>query len=196
VTTSRSRARRAPCAGDYARRALTAQIPPRARTLTRTAKFAFPALHEKSDRPTAARFLRDLIPAVPYRVRSVLTDTGLQLTDLPRIRKGQIARHRPHPFEEICRAAPSTAQPNHPWTNGQVEPMSRALKEATVERYYYATNDQARSHVADFVTAYNFGRRLETLKGLSPYEYICGIWAKEPNRFTVDPIRQMPGLNT
>ena len=167
--------------------------------IDRTAKFAFVALHEKADRPTAARFLKDLISAVPYRVHIVLTDNGLQFTDLPRIRKGQIARHRPHPFEEICRAngiEHRLTKPNHPWTNGQVERMNRTLKEATVKRYYYETHEQLRSHLADFVTAYNFGRRLKTLKGLSPYEYICGIWAKQPGRFTLNPIHQMPGLNT
>lgn len=122
---------------------------------------------EKSDRPTAARFLGDLISAVTYRVHTVLTDNGLQLTDLPRICNGEIARHLFHPFDEIW--------PNHPWTNRQVERMNRTLKEATVKRYYYETHGQLRSHLSDFVTAYNFGRRLKTLKGLSSYEYICGI---------------------
>jgi transposase InsO family protein len=88
--------------------------------------------------------------------------------------------------------APATIMPD----NGQVERMNRTLKEATVKRYYYATHGQLRSHLSDFVTAYNFGRKLKTLKGLSPYEYICGIWKKEPNRFTLDPTHQMPGLNT
>jgi transposase InsO family protein len=167
--------------------------------IDRTAKFAFVALQEKADRPTAARFLKDLISAVPYRVHTVLTDNGLQFTDLPPIRKGQIARHRLHPFEEICRAngiEHRLTKPNHPWTNGQVERMNRTLKEATVKRYYYETHNQLRSHLADFVTAYNFGRRLKTLKGISPYEYICRQWAKEPGRFTLNPIHQMPGLNT
>jgi transposase InsO family protein len=156
-------------------------------------------LLEKSDRPTAARFLTDLISAVPYRVHIVLTDNGLQFTDPPRIRNGQIARHRFHPFEEICRAngvEHRLTKPNHPWTNGQVERMNRTLKEATVKRYYYETHSQLRSHLADFVTAYNFSRRLKTLNGLSPHEYICGIWKKEPDRFALDPTHQMPGLNT
>ncbi|TAY77429.1 IS481 family transposase, partial [Rhizobium ruizarguesonis] len=42
---------------------------------------------------------------------------------------------------------------------------------------------------------YNFGRRLKTLKGLTPYEFICKRWTLEPDRFTIDPIHQMPGLN-
>lgn len=49
--------------------------------------------------------------------------------------------------------------------------------------------------LADFLDAYNFARRLKTLNGLTPYEYICKIWTSEPQRFIVDPIHQMPGLN-
>jgi transposase InsO family protein len=167
--------------------------------IDRTSKFAFVALHERADRPTAARFLEALIAAVPYRLHTVLTDNGLQFTDLPRIREGRTARYRVHPFGEICRANRidhRLTKPNHPWTNGQVERMNRTLKEATVKRYYYETHDQLRSHIADFVSAYNFARRLKTLKGLTPYQHICQAWTKQRDRFTLDPIHQMPGLNT
>ena len=47
-----------------------------------------------------------------------------------------------------------------------------------------------------FMAAYNFARRLKTLNGLTPYEYICKIWTSEPDRFILNPIHQMPGLNT
>jgi len=167
--------------------------------IDRTSKFAFVALHEKADRPTAVRFLEALIAAVPYRLHTVLTDNGIQFADLPRNRDGWTAFYRVHRFDQICRAngiEHRLTKPNHPWTNGQVERMNRTLKEATVNRYHYETHDQLRSHLADFVTAYNFGRRLKSLKGLSPYEYICETWTKEPDRFTLDPFHQMPGLNS
>ena len=79
--------------------------------------------------------------------------------------------------------------------NGQVERMNRTIKEATVKRFSYETHKRLRSHLADFVAAYNFAKRLKTLKGLTPYEYICKAWTKEPEHFTLDPIHQMPGLN-
>ncbi|HUZ97375.1 MAG TPA: IS481 family transposase, partial [Edaphobacter sp.] len=44
--------------------------------------------------------------------------------------------------------------------------------------------------------AYNFARRLKTLKGLTPYEYLCKLWTQTPDRFNLNPIHQMPGLNT
>jgi transposase InsO family protein len=53
----------------------------------------------------------------------------------------------------------------HPWTKGQIERMNRTLKEATVQRYHYDSHQQLEVHLADFVSAYNFGRRLKTLRG-------------------------------
>ena len=73
--------------------------------------------------------------------------------------------------------------------------MNRTIKDATVRRYYYDSHDQLRQHLADFVSAYNFARRLKTLKGLTPYEFICKTWLKEPKRFKSDPVHQMSGLN-
>ena len=151
--------------------------------IDRTSKFAFVALHEKADRPTSARFLEALIAAVPYRVHTVLTDNGIQFADLPKNRDGWTARYRVHRFDQICRAnhiEHRLTKPHHPWTNGQVERMNRTLKEATVNRYHYDCHEQLRAHLADFITAYNFARRLKILKGLSPYEYICNAWTKEP----------------
>ena len=51
--------------------------------------------------------------------------------------------------------------------------MNRTIKDATVKRYFYETHDQLRAHLGNFVDAYNFARRLNTLKGLTPYEFIC-----------------------
>ncbi|TVR07008.1 MAG: hypothetical protein EA385_14055, partial [Salinarimonadaceae bacterium] len=105
---------------------------------------------------------------------------------------------RCHSFELACAELDiqhRLTKPRHPWTNGQVERMNRTIKEATVKRFHYDNHDQLRQHLADFVAAYNYGRRLKTLKGLTPYEFICKQWAAEPTRFRLDPLHQMPGLN-
>jgi hypothetical protein len=46
--------------------------------------------------------------------------------------------------------------------------MNRTIKDATVKRYFYDTHDQLRAHLQNFVDAYNFARRLKTLRGLTP----------------------------
>jgi hypothetical protein len=48
--------------------------------------------------------------------------------------------------------------------------MNRTIKDATVKRFHYDTHDQLRSPLADFVSAYNFAKRLKTLKSLTPYD--------------------------
>jgi hypothetical protein len=74
--------------------------------------------------------------------------------------------------------------------------MNRTIKEATGKRCPDDDHAQLETHLDDFVAAYNFGRCLKTLKGLTPYEYICKIWTTEPDRFTLNPIHQSPGSNT
>ncbi len=74
--------------------------------------------------------------------------------------------------------------------------MNRTIKEATVKRFHYEGHEQLRQHLADFIDAYNFGRRLKTLKGLTPYEFICKQWTSEPKHFRIDPLHQILGLNT
>ena len=51
--------------------------------------------------------------------------------------------------------------------------MNRTIKDATVKRYHYDSHDQLRAHLALFADAYNHARRLKTLRGLTPYEFIC-----------------------
>lgn len=77
-----------------------------------------------------------------------------------------------------------------------VERMNRTIKEATVKRFHCDSHDQLRTRLADFMAACNFARRLKTLRGLTPCEYVCKVRTSEPDKFILNPIRQMPGLNT
>jgi len=46
------------------------------------------------------------------------------------------------------------------------------------------------------MAAYNFGRRLKTLNGLTPYEYVYKIWTSEPEKFITNPNHQIKVLKT
>jgi transposase InsO family protein len=141
--------------------------------------------------------LDELIEAIPYKINVVLTDNGIQFADLPKNRSGPTATWRRHPFDRACHRhgiEHRLTKTNHPWTNGQVERMNRTLKEATVQRYYYESHEQLRAHLADFLAAYNFAKRLKTLRGLTPHEYVCKIWTEDPGCFRLDPIHHTTGL--
>lgn len=162
--------------------------------IDRTSKFAFVRLEVKAGKMVAAQFLRDLIVAVPYKIHTILTDNGVQFTN----RKKDAGAFQ-HIFDRVCQEHGidhRLTKVNHPWTNGQVERMNRTIKDATVKRYHYDSHNQLRSHLRDFISAYNFARRLKTLRGLTPYEYICKTWTSEPQSFRLDPTHQMPGLNS
>jgi transposase-like protein len=167
--------------------------------IDRTSKFAFAQLAEKANRVTAAAFLMALIEAVPYKIHTVLTDNGIQFTFPPRYADGPTARYITHMFDMRCREngiEHRLTKPNHPWTNGQVERMNRTLKEATVRRYHYESHSQLREHLAAFLAAYNFAKRLKSLRGLTPYEYISKCWTENPDQFRLNPFHHMPGLNS
>ncbi|MGA7323848.1 MAG: IS481 family transposase [Rhodomicrobium sp.] len=176
--------------------------------IDRTSKFAFAQLHEKATRAVAADFLRALIAVAPYKIHTVLTDNGTHFTtpgnvcSMARELKECLVRGElvwAHAFELACAAAGidhRLTKPKHPWTNGQVERMNRTLKEATVRRYHYENHHQLRGHLDTFLAAYNFAKRLKTLRGLTPYEYICKCWTQNPDQFRLNPIQHMPGLNT
>ena len=134
---------------------------------------------------------------MPYRIHTVLTDNGIQFTASRRRLDardigpcGRERAFRAHTFDRVCDEhgiEHRLTKANHPWTNGQVERMNRTLKDATVKRYHYDSHDQLRAHLALFVDAYNHARRLKTLRGLTPYEFICQAWTREPDRFRLDP---------
>jgi transposase InsO family protein len=161
--------------------------------IDRTSKFAYAELHPKATRLIAKEFLSNLVAAVPYTIHTILTDNGIQFAK----RQGT-ETYWDIPFDRLCtdhHIEHRLTQVCHPWTNGQVERMNRTIKEATVKRYYYQSHDQLKSHLQTFLMAYNFARRLKTLKGLTPYEYVCKIWTKEPERFKINPAQHTVGLN-
>lgn len=71
-----------------------------------------------------------------------------------------------------------------------------SLRAHIVKHFHYDDHEQLPQYLANFIDAYNFDRRLKTLKGLTPYEFICKQWTSEPKRFRIDPIHQMRGLNS
>ncbi len=161
------------------------------RPIFRSVQFAFVQLVKKTGRTSASAFLEASIAAVPYKIHTVLTDNGIQFTFPLRYTDGPTAKYMTHMFDMRCRENGidhRLTKIKHPWTNGQVERMNRTIKEATVKRYHYDRHDQLETHLSDFSNAYNYGRRLKTLKGLTPFEYISKIWTEDPNRFKLNPL--------
>jgi transposase InsO family protein len=92
--------------------------------IDRTSKFAYTASHDNSNKEISTAFLCNLIEAVPYKIRTILTDNGSQLCHPPRYRHGLTAQWTAHMFDLFCHEQcieHRLTKPKHPWTNGQVE---------------------------------------------------------------------------
>ena len=166
--------------------------------IDRTSKFVVAKLFNRATTESAKVFLQTVIATVPYQIHTVLTDNGIQFADLPKNRNGMTATFRGHPFDRVCFANSiehRLTKPNHPWTNGQVERMNRTIKEATVNRYFYQNQEQLEQHLDAFISAYNFAKRLKTLNGFTPYQFIVKSWAENPQLFHTDPSHLNLGLD-
>jgi transposase len=123
----------------------------------------------------------------------VLTDPGIQFTN------GQQAQdacnHIVARVSEEHAIAHRRTTTHHPRTNGQVERMNRTLKEATVTTYDDQTHQRLKEHLHACLMADNCAKRLKTLRELTPDEYLCHCWQKEPKRFTSNPYHPTVGLN-
>ena len=162
--------------------------------IDRTGKFAFAKLVAKAGKLAAAICLREVIEARPYRVHTVLTASGVEVTKRARDRHAM-----QHAFGRVCDAHGIAHRPTkvtHPWTNAQVGRMTGTITDATVKRSHYGSHDQLRIHLTDFVAAYDFARRLTTRRGLRPYEHIVKCWTEAPYRFKINLSHHMPGLGT
>ena len=176
--------------------------------IDQTSKFAYVELHEKSTGAIAAQFLETVIEKVPYAIHTVLTDNGSQFTN-PRKPKVSAKENESSDlkiskgvkckaFDAVClknNIEHKLTLPYHFWTNGQVERMNRTIKEATVKKYYYETHEKLKDHLQSFIEAYNFGKRLKALKGLTVFDYINKCWNEEPERFKFNPRHMFADLN-
>ena len=160
--------------------------------IDRTSKLAFAELHPAATALVAADFWRRVVAAVPYQIVKVLTNNGVQFTQLPHRR-----RFEPHLFDAVCLEhgiEHRCTRVAHPWTNGQVERLNRTLKEATIRRYHYRNEAELNTHLQSFLRAYNGGKRLKKLRGKTPYEFVCAEYAQNPGIFIRSPAHDFPGL--
>ncbi|MEJ2410096.1 MAG: IS481 family transposase [Novosphingobium sp.] len=161
----------------------------------RTSKLVFARIYRRATKLIAASFLKALIRTIPYKIHTILTDNGVQFIQRERGAKGLTF---PHIFGRVCQEngiEHRLTRPYHPWTNGQAERMVRTIKEATVKSFHYASINELRGHVRDWLTAYNFAKQLKALKFRTPYEAIEELWKSKPDVFIVKPDHHMMGLN-
>jgi transposase InsO family protein len=155
--------------------------------IDRTSKFTVARLYPHKTVQSASDFLNYIIQMVPYVIEKILTDNGMEYTDMI-THKGTPSGA--HAFDQICTThfiEHRLTQVKHPWTNGQVERMNRTLKENTVKKYHYGDAEQLNRHIQDFLRAYNCAKKLKALAYKTPLEYLMQIFLNKPILFKKNP---------
>lgn len=149
--------------------------------IDQASKFVFVRMGSQGGPAEAAAFLAEMVMSLPFRVNRVLTP-GAE----PFVSTGNESAFtracREHNIEHGLTSSP------HPWTRSRGMRMERAIRESIT----FASEAYLARLVHDFVHAYNFRRRLKTLRGRTPHDFICEAWRRDPHRFLRDPHDEMP----
>jgi transposase InsO family protein len=146
----------------------------------RTSKLVFARIYRKATKLAAAAFLKVLVRTVPYTIHTILTDNGVQFVDRY---QGVSQTWIGHIFGRTCQSngiEHRLTKPYHP----------------TVKSFHYASIQELRRHVSDWLIAYNFAKQLKALRFRTPYQAIEELWKSKPDAFIVKPSHHMLGPNT
>ena len=153
-------------------------------------------LHEAANVKSAVDFLQALIEAVPYTIRIVLTENGIQFRDMPS-RRPPVARHRLHMLTASAASiVSSTASQTEPSLDQRSGRADEPHPQKPVRRYHYETHQQLREHLEAFLNAYNFAKRLKTLRGLTPVRAHLQSLGRPDEAIQIDPTHLTSGLNS
>ncbi len=65
-----------------------------------------------------------------------------------------------------------------------------------MHHYYYDSQTSLQEHLQTFIDAYNFAKRLKSLNGLTPWEFIVKVWKSNPKSFKIKSDPYNLGLDT
>ena len=160
----------------------------------RTSKFAFAKLYKIEADENSPAFLESLVDAVPYDIGSILTGDNTQIFGS--------AKHGPaaeiHPFALACKKHDIDREIlpyDQPWRIRWPAAELSNPKETPARKLHYESHDHLQERFSAFLESYNFERRLKTLGGLTPYEFICRCWETQPRIFRRNPAEITPMLN-
>jgi len=164
--------------------------------IDRISKFVVARLYNRQTNENSIKFLGQVITNFPYKIHTILTDNGAQFTY--KLLNANLRPKAFHPFDLLCRKnfiKHKLTAFRHPWTNGQVERFNRTIKDATVKTYHYDGFELLEKHLQEFILAYNFAKKLKSIKFKTPFEFLIEKYKIIPEVFYQNPLHYSRGLN-
>jgi hypothetical protein len=137
------------------------------------------------ERQVALRFLEDLMDAIPYTIRSIVTAESAPFARSGAPRDQNRNALRDGSFHLMCarnQIDHGTVQQDQGWARMQLQRIAAGRGRV------YGSAQQLQDDLRAFMFGYNFGKRLKCLEGHTPYQFVCRMWAAHPERFKRSPI--------
>ncbi|MCX7953162.1 MAG: integrase core domain-containing protein, partial [Deltaproteobacteria bacterium] len=151
-------------------------------------RYGYLEARERKTMTTSVEVLRNVVRSYPFKIRTILTDNGIEFTYslLPKGKRPQ----EEHPFDQECvreGIEHRLTKFRHPYTNGMVEAFNKKVKNGTVRKYYYETKEEFERHLSYYLMNYNFNTKLRSLSYRSPWEVMEEWYSKRGDLFKVNP---------
>lgn len=129
-------------------------------------RIAYAKLYRRKTALNSLSFLKEVTELSELRIQSILTDNGLEFTNI----RGAPGSHI---IDEFClknNIKHKLTRKRRPQTNGKVERFHRTVGEEFYNRNFYLTLDDMEKGLEKYVEYYNKFRPHMGLTGLTPYE--------------------------
>ncbi|MCF7990471.1 MAG: IS481 family transposase [Thiohalocapsa sp.] len=142
---------------------------------------------------SATAFLKRLLAAAPFKLRTLLTDNGKEFTD----RFCATGERKPtgrHPLDRLCaeqHIEHRLIKPARPQTNGMVERFNGRIAEVLATTRF-RTGEHLDDTLQRYATLYNHHIPQRNLGHISPVQALIDWHQKQPELFVVDPAN-LPG---
>jgi transposase InsO family protein len=157
--------------------------------IDRATRLAFVKLYDQRNAANATSFMLDALEFFPFKIHRVLTDNGAEFTNRFNKRWPK-AKLKIHPFDAALAAAGIAhrlTKPYTPKTNGMVERFNRLIKDNTLGKARYDSQQKLEADMLSWNGLYNLHRRHSSLGRRTPLQEARRWYILKPEIFTRDP---------
>jgi len=164
--------------------------------IDRATRWVFIAIKSHKTAAAAKAFLKEVSKAVPFKIRTLLTDNGKEFTDRLFGKRARDATGQ-HEFDALCEALGidhRLTKPRTPQTNGMVERFNGRLEQVLNSHHFDSAEDLEKT-LLRYAWLYNEHLPQKNLGHLTPLQALKRWQSSCPDLF-VKNVRNRPGPDT
>lgn len=164
--------------------------------IDRATRTLFYQIYDAKTADNTVDFMNKCRTFFPFKITHILTDNGLEFTNVLLVSKKGERCTKLSKMDELCKEENidhRLTKPNTPKTNGMVERANGTIKSNTILREQYDTKEEMKIHLMRFLVFYLLYRRHGSLKkelGVkTPFEAVEKWYELKPEIFLEKPLQ-------